>query len=140
MKSCQSISFPEYFPITTFSIFITNISEIHHSRQINISWISRPPKNQNFKIKFSFVTLISFGIWVLTNLSVSKHILLICKRHLKAYLKLLLCNCEEMSLFVACAKFGFSLLQNYAILYLWYDQTYMNNHIWSALKIFYKTR
>ena len=41
-----------------------------YSKQIKISWNSIPQKNQYLKNKFSHVTLISFGIWVLTNLSV----------------------------------------------------------------------
>ena len=62
MKSRQSISSSEYFPITTFPIFVTKVSEMDHSKQTEISQKSRPKKNQCLKNKLILVTLIAFGM------------------------------------------------------------------------------
>ena len=75
MKSRQSISSSEYFPIITFSIFVTKISEMSIRNRLRLVETHVPQKTQYLKNKFSPVTLISFGIWVL-----------ICKKHLKGYL------------------------------------------------------
>ena len=92
MKSRQSISSSGYFLFATFSLLVTKISEIDHSNKIKINRNSRPKKNQYVKNKFRIVTLNSFGICVLTNLSLFQNMLLIWKRHMKAYLKLLYCK------------------------------------------------
>ena len=93
IKSCQSISSSEYFPITTFSIFITKISEIDHSKQIKISGNSRPPKKIN-------ISKINSVLWYWFLLKSKVRLISVCykthiiirKRHQKGYLKLLQCN------------------------------------------------
>ena len=64
MNSHQRISSSENFPITTYSIAITKISEIDHLKEIQVSRnsISQDLTSYISVLYLSLLVLISFGI------------------------------------------------------------------------------